>query len=59
MSPLRAVSVALQVAGFRPDSGSNQVRIPVAEGSDPVDVALRALDALGATDRKPTSVLPA
>jgi transcription-repair coupling factor (superfamily II helicase) len=55
----RAVSVALQVAGFRPDSGSNQVRIPVAEGSDPVDVALRALDALGATDRQPTSVLPA
>ena len=44
----REVSVALQVAGFRPDSGSNQVRIPVAAGSDPVEVALRALETLTA-----------
>ena len=42
----REVTLALQVAGFRPDSGSNQVRIPVAVGRDPVDVALRALTAL-------------
>jgi hypothetical protein len=40
------VSVALQVAGLRPDTASNQVRIPVAAGRDPVDVALRALEAL-------------
>ncbi len=42
----RAVSVALQVAGLRPDTASNQVRIPVPAGRDPVDVALRALVAL-------------
>ncbi|MBA3586269.1 MAG: hypothetical protein H0W41_01370, partial [Chloroflexi bacterium] len=42
----REVSVALQVAGFRPDSGSNQVRIPVYADHDPIDVALRALSAL-------------
>ena len=41
-----AVSLTLAVAGFRPERGSNQVRIPVAPGRDPVDVALRALDAL-------------
>ena len=39
-------SVALQVAGFRPDTASNQARIPVAPGRDPVDVAIRALEAL-------------
>ncbi|MBA4170227.1 MAG: transcription-repair coupling factor [Chloroflexi bacterium] len=42
----REVTLALQVAGFRPDSGSNQVRIPVAPGRDPIDVTLRALAAL-------------
>ncbi|HEX6473891.1 MAG TPA: transcription-repair coupling factor [Candidatus Limnocylindria bacterium] len=42
----QAVSVALGVAGFRPEMGSNQVRLPVAAGRDPVDVALRALTAL-------------
>ncbi|MEO5986408.1 MAG: transcription-repair coupling factor [Candidatus Limnocylindria bacterium] len=42
----REVSVALQVAGLRPDTASNQVRIPVSGGADPVDVALHALDAL-------------
>ena len=42
----RELSVALQVAGLRPDTASNQVRIPVASGRDPVDVALRALAAL-------------
>ena len=41
-----AVSVALGVAGFRPELGSNQVRLPVPPGRDPVDVALRALAAL-------------
>ena len=44
----QAVSVALGVAGFRPQLGSNQVRLPVAAGRDPVDVALRALTALAA-----------
>ncbi|HEX5579162.1 MAG TPA: transcription-repair coupling factor, partial [Candidatus Limnocylindria bacterium] len=44
----QAVSVALGVAGFRPEMGSNQVRLPVAAGRDPVDVALRALTALAA-----------
>jgi hypothetical protein len=34
------------MAGFRPTLASNQVRIPVAAGRDPVDVALRALQAL-------------
>ena len=46
----RAVSVALQVAGLRPDTGSNQVRIPVPAGRDPVEIALLALSAL--TDRR-------
>ena len=41
-----AVSVALQVAGLRPDTASNQVRLPVAAGLDPIEVALRALAAL-------------
>ncbi|MCA1570899.1 MAG: transcription-repair coupling factor [Chloroflexi bacterium] len=42
----REVSVALQVAGLRPDTASNQVRIPVGVGRDPIEVALRALEAL-------------
>jgi len=42
------VTAALMIAGFRPVAGSNQVRIPVAPGRDPVDVTLRALGALGA-----------
>jgi transcription-repair coupling factor (superfamily II helicase) len=37
---------ALTLAGFRPVAASNQVRIPVSAGRDPVDVAQRALDAL-------------
>jgi transcription-repair coupling factor (superfamily II helicase) len=41
-----AVTRALMLAGFRPVAGSNQVRVPVAAGRDPVDVALRALAAL-------------
>jgi transcription-repair coupling factor (superfamily II helicase) len=40
------VSMALQLAGFRPSFGSNQVRIPVAAQRDPVDVAHRALQVL-------------
>ncbi|HEY7465000.1 MAG TPA: transcription-repair coupling factor [Candidatus Limnocylindria bacterium] len=43
-----AVSLALSTAGFRPTLASNQVRIPVASGRDPVDVAVRALTALAA-----------
>jgi transcription-repair coupling factor (superfamily II helicase) len=42
----REVGVALQVAGLRPETASNQVRIPVAAGRDPIEVALRALGAL-------------
>jgi transcription-repair coupling factor (superfamily II helicase) len=48
MPDRRALSVALQVAGFRPDSGSNQLRIPVAPGRDPIETARRALEALAA-----------
>jgi transcription-repair coupling factor (superfamily II helicase) len=47
MPDRRALGLALQVAGFRPTVASNQVRIPVAAGRDPVDVALRALAAAG------------
>jgi transcription-repair coupling factor (superfamily II helicase) len=43
----REVPLALQVAGFRPVIGSNQVRIPVAPGRDLIDAVLRALVALG------------
>jgi transcription-repair coupling factor (superfamily II helicase) len=43
------VTRSLTLAGFRPVAGSNQVRIPVAPGRDPVDVALRALGALAAS----------
>jgi transcription-repair coupling factor (superfamily II helicase) len=46
MPDRRGVSVALQVAGLRPDTASNQVRVPVVKDRDPVDVALRALAAL-------------
>ncbi len=53
MPDRRELSVALQVAGFRPDSGSNQVRIPVGADRDPVDVTLRALAALMAGGRPP------
>jgi hypothetical protein len=44
----QAVSIALSLAGFRPELGSNQVRLPVASGREAVDVALRALTALAA-----------
>jgi hypothetical protein len=40
----------LTLAGFRPAAGSNQVRIPVPPGRDPVDIAMRALAALGGRD---------
>jgi transcription-repair coupling factor (superfamily II helicase) len=43
-----AVVSRLTLAGFRPVAASNQVRLPVAAGRDPVDVALRALAALTA-----------
>ena len=44
------VSLALQVAGFRPAIASNQVRIPVPRGRDPVETARRALEALAAPE---------
>ena len=40
---------ALTVAGFRPVAASNQVRIPVAPGRDPVETVIKALTALRAT----------
>ncbi|HEX2884439.1 MAG TPA: transcription-repair coupling factor [Candidatus Limnocylindria bacterium] len=46
MPDRREVGVKLHVAGFRPVLGSNQARIPVGAGRDPVDAALRALVAL-------------
>jgi transcription-repair coupling factor (superfamily II helicase) len=46
MPDRRELSVALQVTGLRPKTASNQVRIPVAAGGEPVEVALRALAAL-------------
>jgi hypothetical protein len=48
MPDRRELSVALQVAGLRPETASNQVRIPVGPGRDPVDVVLLALDTLAA-----------
>jgi transcription-repair coupling factor (superfamily II helicase) len=44
----REVPLALQVAGFRPVIGSNQVRIPLAPGRDLIDAAMHALAALAA-----------
>ena len=46
MPDRRELGLALQVAGFRPETASNQVRIPVGAGRDPIDVAVRALAAL-------------
>lgn len=55
MPDRRDVALALQVAGLRPNTASNQVRIPVAHGRDPLDVARRALEALAtATSSGPT-----
>jgi transcription-repair coupling factor (superfamily II helicase) len=59
MPDRREASVALQVAGFRPDSGSNQVRIPVAPGRDPIDVAERALLAISAVETRQGAAAPA
>ncbi len=42
------VTRALALAGFRPVAGSNQVRIPLVRGRDPVETALRALTAVTA-----------
>ena len=41
-----AVTRALTVAGFRPVAGSNQVRIPLVRGRDPVETVLKALGAV-------------
>jgi transcription-repair coupling factor (superfamily II helicase) len=41
-----AVVSALTRAGLRPVAGSNQVRLPVAAGTDPVEAALAALAVL-------------
>jgi transcription-repair coupling factor (superfamily II helicase) len=46
MPDRRELAVALQVAGLRPETASNQVRLPVNPGRDPIEVALRALAAL-------------
>jgi transcription-repair coupling factor (superfamily II helicase) len=46
MPERRELSIALQVAGMRPETASNQVRIPVEAGRDAVEVAIRALDVL-------------
>ncbi|HJP71428.1 MAG TPA: transcription-repair coupling factor [Candidatus Limnocylindria bacterium] len=52
----REVGVALQVAGLRPETASNQVRIPVGAARDPIEVALRALGTLrGAPEMAATS----
>jgi transcription-repair coupling factor (superfamily II helicase) len=56
MPDRRALGVALQVAGFRPETGSNQARIPVSPGRDPIDVALRALEVVAKELVRPTSV---
>jgi len=40
------VTRALTLAGFRPVAGSNQVRIPLVHGRDPVETALKALAAV-------------
>jgi transcription-repair coupling factor (superfamily II helicase) len=40
------VTRALTVAGFRPVAGSNQVRIPLVRGRNPVDTAMKALAAV-------------
>jgi transcription-repair coupling factor (superfamily II helicase) len=37
---------ALTLAGFRPIAGSNQIRIPLVRGRDPVETALNALSAV-------------
>jgi transcription-repair coupling factor (superfamily II helicase) len=42
-------ALALQLAGFRAVAGSNQLRLPIAQGRDGVDVARRALVALAAS----------
>jgi transcription-repair coupling factor (superfamily II helicase) len=55
----QATSIALQVAGFRPVMGSNQARIPVAAGRDPVEAALRALAGLAEQSGGPAADRPA
>jgi transcription-repair coupling factor (superfamily II helicase) len=37
---------ALTLAGFRPMAGSNQIRIPIVRGRDPVETALKAVAAV-------------
>jgi transcription-repair coupling factor (superfamily II helicase) len=46
MPDRREIAIALQVAGFRPETASNQVRIPVGAGRDPIEIALQAIRAL-------------
>jgi transcription-repair coupling factor (superfamily II helicase) len=47
-----AVTRTLNVAGFRPVAGSNQVRLPVGAGRDPVELALRALGVLASEESR-------
>jgi transcription-repair coupling factor (superfamily II helicase) len=42
------VTRALTVAGFRPVAGSNQVRIPLVRGRDPIETTLQVLRAVPA-----------
>jgi transcription-repair coupling factor (superfamily II helicase) len=37
---------ALTLAGFRPMAGSNQIRIPIVRGRDPVETAMKAVAAV-------------
>jgi hypothetical protein len=37
---------ALTLAGFRPMAGSNQIRIAIVRGQDPVETALKAVAAV-------------
>jgi transcription-repair coupling factor (superfamily II helicase) len=41
-----AMTRSLTLAGFRPVAGSNQVRIPLVRGRDPVETVLKALAAV-------------
>ena len=46
MPDRRELGATLQVAGLRPETASNQVRIPVGSSRDPIEVAVQALTAL-------------
>jgi len=37
---------ALTLAGFRPTAGSNQIRIPMVRGRDPIETVMKAIAAV-------------